>query len=244
MRPVCVRNKGCIEAPGTGIVEHMFSWHRWPLHAKTVWYTEAKNPQHPFSFLNGHWEAWTDLPSWHINNRLRDSTTQCCRFLLCFLWLRWSFRTGRLPFKIFLNLQYLTVLSVARAQNCFKHYTLAVGVVFEYWKTKCKPFMISKTSEIDCVCTFCFKCIVHYQILMPRLLFPPQLKKLLLSPPNVPAGLESHKDGSVHRHSSRSQHVKPVRPVLKVRGSSSHSDCSINSEHVEKKKMTHNRKWI
>jgi len=28
------------------------------------------NPQRPFSFLNGHWEPWTDLPSWHINNRL------------------------------------------------------------------------------------------------------------------------------------------------------------------------------
>uniref|UniRef100_A0A673MLZ4 Peroxisome proliferator-activated receptor gamma coactivator 1-beta-like n=1 Tax=Sinocyclocheilus rhinocerous TaxID=307959 RepID=A0A673MLZ4_9TELE len=42
---------------------------------------------------------------------------------------------------------------------------------------------------------------------------PSLLKKLLLSPPNVPAGLDSHKD--VHRHSSRSQHVKPVRPVLK-----------------------------
>ncbi|TRY97465.1 hypothetical protein DNTS_008203 [Danionella cerebrum] len=41
-----------------------------------------------------------------------------------------------------------------------------------------------------------------------------ELKKLLLSPPNVPAGLESHKDG-MHRHRSRSQHVKPVRPMLK-----------------------------
>lgn len=44
---------------------------------------------------------------------------------------------------------------------------------------------------------------------------PSLLKKLLLTPPNVPAGLESHKDSGVHRHSSRNQHVKPVRPVLK-----------------------------
>ncbi|XP_051506620.1 peroxisome proliferator-activated receptor gamma coactivator 1-beta-like isoform X2 [Myxocyprinus asiaticus] len=42
-----------------------------------------------------------------------------------------------------------------------------------------------------------------------------ELKKLLLSPPNVPVGLEMHKDGSVHRHSSRNQHIKPMRPVLK-----------------------------
>ncbi|XP_057205316.1 peroxisome proliferator-activated receptor gamma coactivator 1-beta [Triplophysa rosa] len=41
------------------------------------------------------------------------------------------------------------------------------------------------------------------------------LKKLLLSPPNVHVGLESHKDGSAHRHGSRSLHVKPVRPALK-----------------------------
>ncbi|CAM4612629.1 unnamed protein product [Leuciscus chuanchicus] len=51
--------------------------------------------------------------------------------------------------------------------------------------------------------------------LSPETEEPSLLKKLLLSPPNVPAGLESHKDGSVHRHSSRNQHVKPVRPVLK-----------------------------
>ncbi|XP_016148753.1 peroxisome proliferator-activated receptor gamma coactivator 1-beta [Sinocyclocheilus grahami] len=49
--------------------------------------------------------------------------------------------------------------------------------------------------------------------LSPETEDPSLLKKLLLSPPNVPAGLDSHKD--VHRHSSRSQHVKPVRPVLK-----------------------------
>ncbi|XP_050984318.1 LOW QUALITY PROTEIN: peroxisome proliferator-activated receptor gamma coactivator 1-beta [Labeo rohita] len=51
--------------------------------------------------------------------------------------------------------------------------------------------------------------------LSPETEDPSLLKKLLLSPPNVPAGLDSHKDGGVHRHSSRSQHVKPVRPVLK-----------------------------
>lgn len=42
-----MRNKGCIEAPGTEIVEHMFSWHRWPLHAKTAWYTEAETLSTP-----------------------------------------------------------------------------------------------------------------------------------------------------------------------------------------------------
>jgi len=47
MRPVCVRNKGCIEAPGTGTAEHMFSWHIWPLHAKTVWYTLAETLSAP-----------------------------------------------------------------------------------------------------------------------------------------------------------------------------------------------------
>ncbi|XP_016429368.1 peroxisome proliferator-activated receptor gamma coactivator 1-beta [Sinocyclocheilus rhinocerous] len=49
--------------------------------------------------------------------------------------------------------------------------------------------------------------------LSPETEDPSLLKKLLLSPPNVPAGLDSHKD--MHRHSSRSQQVKPVRPVLK-----------------------------
>ncbi|XP_026081207.1 peroxisome proliferator-activated receptor gamma coactivator 1-beta-like, partial [Carassius auratus] len=51
--------------------------------------------------------------------------------------------------------------------------------------------------------------------LSPETEDPSLLKKLLLSPPNVPAGLDSHKDGSVFRHSSRSQHVKPVKPVHK-----------------------------
>ncbi|KAK6298720.1 hypothetical protein J4Q44_G00302300 [Coregonus suidteri] len=47
---------------------------------------------------------------------------------------------------------------------------------------------------------------------------PSLLKKLLLSPPNVPTGLESHKEGSSnsgHRHCSRSLHLKPVRPLVK-----------------------------
>ncbi|KAL0973993.1 hypothetical protein UPYG_G00214010 [Umbra pygmaea] len=53
--------------------------------------------------------------------------------------------------------------------------------------------------------------------LSPETEDPSLLKKLLLSPPNVPMGLESHKDssGSAHRHSSRSLHLKPVRPVVK-----------------------------
>ncbi|XP_042594552.1 peroxisome proliferator-activated receptor gamma coactivator 1-beta-like isoform X1 [Cyprinus carpio] len=49
--------------------------------------------------------------------------------------------------------------------------------------------------------------------LSPETEDPSLLKKLLLSPYCVCGGLVSHKD--VHRHSSRSQHVKPVRPVLK-----------------------------
>ncbi|XP_052010996.1 peroxisome proliferator-activated receptor gamma coactivator 1-beta-like [Xyrauchen texanus] len=51
--------------------------------------------------------------------------------------------------------------------------------------------------------------------LSPETEDPSLLKKLLLSPPNVPVGHDSHKNGSVHRHSSRSQHVKPVKPALK-----------------------------
>ncbi|KAJ8394015.1 hypothetical protein AAFF_G00053590 [Aldrovandia affinis] len=44
---------------------------------------------------------------------------------------------------------------------------------------------------------------------------PSLLKKLLLSPPNVPAGIETHKEGSAHRHSNRTQHLKPARPLVK-----------------------------
>ncbi|KAL6480435.1 hypothetical protein MHYP_G00114680 [Metynnis hypsauchen] len=38
------------------------------------------------------------------------------------------------------------------------------------------------------------------------------LKKLLLSPPNVPVGLDSHRESSVLR---KTQHYRPARPVLK-----------------------------
>ncbi|KAI4874754.1 hypothetical protein NFI96_028373 [Prochilodus magdalenae] len=38
------------------------------------------------------------------------------------------------------------------------------------------------------------------------------LKKLLLSPPNVPVGLDSHRESSLLR---KTQHYKPARPVLK-----------------------------
>ncbi|XP_056148191.1 peroxisome proliferator-activated receptor gamma coactivator 1-beta [Lampris incognitus] len=42
------------------------------------------------------------------------------------------------------------------------------------------------------------------------------LKKLLLTPPNVPMGIDTHKDGSHgHRHSNRSLHLKPIRPLVK-----------------------------
>ncbi|XP_065122717.1 peroxisome proliferator-activated receptor gamma coactivator 1-beta [Paramisgurnus dabryanus] len=51
--------------------------------------------------------------------------------------------------------------------------------------------------------------------LSPETEDPSLLKKLLLSPPNVPVSLETHKNGSAHRHSSRILHVKPARPVLK-----------------------------
>ncbi|KAM7418166.1 hypothetical protein PAMA_017694 [Pampus argenteus] len=43
-----------------------------------------------------------------------------------------------------------------------------------------------------------------------------QLKKLLLTPPNVPAGIDAHKDGvNGHRYSNRSLHLRPVRPLVK-----------------------------
>ncbi|KAG7465004.1 hypothetical protein MATL_G00171550 [Megalops atlanticus] len=44
---------------------------------------------------------------------------------------------------------------------------------------------------------------------------PSLLKKLLMSPPNVPVGIETHKEGGVQRHSNRSQHLKPLRPLVK-----------------------------
>ncbi|XP_069566203.1 peroxisome proliferator-activated receptor gamma coactivator 1-beta isoform X1 [Brachyistius frenatus] len=45
---------------------------------------------------------------------------------------------------------------------------------------------------------------------------PSLLKKLLLTPPNVPAGIDVHKDG-VHgrRYGNRSLHLRPVRPPAK-----------------------------
>ncbi|KAK2848773.1 hypothetical protein Q5P01_008607 [Channa striata] len=43
------------------------------------------------------------------------------------------------------------------------------------------------------------------------------LKKLLLTPPNVPTGMDAHKDG-VHsyRYSNRGLHLRPVRPLVKT----------------------------
>ncbi|XP_059201564.1 peroxisome proliferator-activated receptor gamma coactivator 1-beta [Centropristis striata] len=45
---------------------------------------------------------------------------------------------------------------------------------------------------------------------------PSLLMKLLLTPPNVPAGIDAHKD-RVHgqRYSNRSLHLRPVRPLVK-----------------------------
>ncbi|XP_012988985.2 peroxisome proliferator-activated receptor gamma coactivator 1-beta isoform X2 [Esox lucius] len=52
--------------------------------------------------------------------------------------------------------------------------------------------------------------------LSPETEDPSLLKKLLLSPPNVPTGLELNKESSsLHRHSSRNQNLKPVRPLAK-----------------------------
>ncbi|KAM3866849.1 peroxisome proliferator-activated receptor gamma coactivator 1-beta [Diretmus argenteus] len=45
---------------------------------------------------------------------------------------------------------------------------------------------------------------------------PSLLKKLLLTPPNVPTGIDLHKDaGHGHRHSNRSLHLRPIRPLVK-----------------------------
>ncbi|KAJ8338484.1 hypothetical protein SKAU_G00374500 [Synaphobranchus kaupii] len=51
--------------------------------------------------------------------------------------------------------------------------------------------------------------------LSPETEDPSLLKKLLLSPPNVPAGIETHKEGGTHRHSNRNQYLKPLRPLVK-----------------------------
>ncbi|KAL4631539.1 hypothetical protein GN956_G15554 [Arapaima gigas] len=52
--------------------------------------------------------------------------------------------------------------------------------------------------------------------LSPETEDPSLLKKLLLSPPNVPAGLDAQKEGGARRHSNRSQHLKPLRASVKV----------------------------
>ncbi|XP_072251243.1 peroxisome proliferator-activated receptor gamma coactivator 1-beta [Leuresthes tenuis] len=45
---------------------------------------------------------------------------------------------------------------------------------------------------------------------------PSLLKKLLLTPPNVPTGIDVHKDGlHGHRYGNRSLRLRPVRPVAK-----------------------------
>ncbi|XP_034546081.1 peroxisome proliferator-activated receptor gamma coactivator 1-beta [Notolabrus celidotus] len=45
---------------------------------------------------------------------------------------------------------------------------------------------------------------------------PSLLKKLLLTPPNVPTGIDAHKDRvHGHRYSNRSLHLRPVRPLAK-----------------------------
>ncbi|KAM9357216.1 peroxisome proliferator-activated receptor gamma coactivator 1-beta [Symphorus nematophorus] len=45
---------------------------------------------------------------------------------------------------------------------------------------------------------------------------PSLLKKLLLTPPNVPTGIDAHKDRvHGHRYSNRSLHLRPVRPLVK-----------------------------
>ncbi|XP_029369188.1 peroxisome proliferator-activated receptor gamma coactivator 1-beta [Echeneis naucrates] len=45
---------------------------------------------------------------------------------------------------------------------------------------------------------------------------PSLLKKLLLTPPNVPAGIDAHKDGvHSHRYGNRSLQLRPVRPLVK-----------------------------
>ncbi|XP_045886888.1 peroxisome proliferator-activated receptor gamma coactivator 1-beta [Micropterus dolomieu] len=45
---------------------------------------------------------------------------------------------------------------------------------------------------------------------------PSLLKKLLLTPPNVPTGIDAHKDRvNGHRYSNRSLHLRTVRPLVK-----------------------------
>ncbi|MGH0121868.1 UNVERIFIED_CONTAM: hypothetical protein FKN15_067164 [Acipenser sinensis] len=53
---------------------------------------------------------------------------------------------------------------------------------------------------------------------LPRLFpnFSPQLKKLLLSPANVPVSYETHKQGIIHRHSNGIHKSKSQRPSVKL----------------------------
>ncbi|XP_029113022.1 peroxisome proliferator-activated receptor gamma coactivator 1-beta isoform X2 [Scleropages formosus] len=51
--------------------------------------------------------------------------------------------------------------------------------------------------------------------LSPETEDPSLLKKLLLSPPNVPAGLDAQKQGGARLHSNRSQHPKLLRASVK-----------------------------
>ncbi|XP_062331827.1 peroxisome proliferator-activated receptor gamma coactivator 1-beta [Osmerus eperlanus] len=41
------------------------------------------------------------------------------------------------------------------------------------------------------------------------------LKKLLLTPPNVPTGIDANKEGSRNRNNNRSLYLKPLRPLVK-----------------------------
>lgn len=66
-----------------------------------------------------------------------------------------------------------------------------------------------------------FSINVLFDTLSSKCLFfflPHQLKKLLLTPLNVPTGIDTHKDGvHSHRYSNRSLHPRSVRPLVKVR---------------------------
>ncbi|XP_066572591.1 peroxisome proliferator-activated receptor gamma coactivator 1-beta isoform X1 [Amia ocellicauda] len=51
---------------------------------------------------------------------------------------------------------------------------------------------------------------------------PSLLKKLLLSPANVPVSYETHKQGSTHRHSNGNPNLKPQRPSVKSDSAQDH----------------------
>ncbi|KAG5852265.1 hypothetical protein ANANG_G00060570 [Anguilla anguilla] len=44
---------------------------------------------------------------------------------------------------------------------------------------------------------------------------PVSTEKAPAVPPNVPVSIETHKEGGTHRHSNRSQYLKPLRPLVK-----------------------------